>query len=476
MYNKKILPLIVFVSVAVGFLIGRYVYFSKNIFFRYNTGFQKVEKIIYLIEKNYEDKFDVFDFIRESLLEKISDIDPYSHYINSDNKADYEIKDSYVGFGIQYSIFRDTVTILQTFDNSPALAQDIKPLDKIISINDINATKLTIDSVKEIFNDKAELNLEVLDFFTQKIRTVKLEKSEILVPSVSGMMLDEQVGYIEITQFSDRTYELFEQKSKKLLKNGLKSLILDLRDNKGGTMLGALNITREFFSSEDTLVVIETNDKEQNVIMLEKGGLLAETEVVVLINSYTASASELLCLTLQDYDRALLIGMPSFGKGVFQQDISILEGDFLKITTGKYFGPSGRWINRSNDEKKYYKTKHGRSVISNAGIMPEIVTFSEALSFVDFGMVAVDVINYHKDLFIQNPQNYEQIISNITDTIEFPFATDKENFENSMRKFFVPKDEFLKIKMQNDILIEKAMDIIEENSIEKYIYEKDTLE
>lgn len=470
----------------MGFLLGKFIYQSDNIFYAQNKDFQKLRSIIELIEDNYKDKIDVFDFIHESLLRKLSEIDPYSYFIDNDEYGDVVLDNSgiFYGLGISYASFDDTIRILKVYENSPAELADLKAFDQILSVNGIDVVGLMQDSVAMMFKTKKKFNLEVKNFLSGKISEIRVKKKDIPLNSTTFTMVKDRVGYIKIEKFSDNTDEFFVDEAKELLNEGMDYLILDLRDNPGGILTASVNILDEFFNTKDTLIVTNTKDDVTEVFYSTENDMLAKVQLIVLINSGSASASELVSVALQDYDRALFMGTRTYGKGVFQQNKKTVQNDFLHVTTGKYFGPSGRWIDSheviSNTDIEYFETKHGRFVSSRSGIIPEIYYNGYSSQYL------VDILdNYAFEIVIKNKELFndvdfsdiEEISKSITDTsmIFDEYFGSFDPLELAFAKYFIDKSEYQRLLVNSDSLIIKALQIIDNDQIEEKIYENDTV-
>lgn len=471
----------------MGFLLGKFIYQSDNIFYAQNKDFQKLRSIIELIEDNYKDKIDVFDFIHESLLRKLSEIDPYSYFIDNDEYGDVVLDNSgiFYGLGISYASFDDTIRILKVYENSPAELAGLTAFDQILSVNGIDVVGLMQDSVAMMFKTKKKFDLKVKSFLSGEVSKVRVKKKDIPLNSITFTMVKDRVGYIKIEKFSDNTDEFFVDAAKELLNEGMDYLILDLRDNPGGILTASVNILDEFFDTKDTLVVTNTKDDVTEVYYSSiENDLLAKVQLIVLINSGSASASELVSVALQDYDRALFMGTRTYGKGVFQQNKKTVQNDFLHVTTGKYFGPSGRWIDRhqviSNTNIEYFETKHGRFVSSRSGIIPEIYYNGYSSQYL------VDILdNYAFEIVIKNKELFndvdfsdiEEISKSITDTsmIFDEYFGSFDPLELAFAKYFIDKSEYQRLLVNSDSLIIKALKIIDNDQIEEKIYENDTV-
>jgi len=494
MNKKSTLPIIIFISIALGFFIGRIVYKSENIFYTQNKDFKNLKSLIEIVEENYSEDINVFDFLRNSLLNKLQTIDPYLSFYDVDeyNNVKNEILGEYNGIGISYFVYNDTVLITNVFKNSSADISGIKKLDRIIELNGDNITGLSLDSIVEIFSESDDFNISYLDFFTDKIHKASLEKSTVEINPIKYFYAGNNIGYIKINTFHSNTFKFFKEAEEDLKsKNKIDKIILDLRDNPGGLLTSAISILDEFFDKGDTLTTTETKKGEKETYISTSEGGLKNVDVIVLINGGTASAAELLSLAFQDNDRALFIGSKTYGKGVFQQDVPVKKGDVIHVTKGKYYGPSGRWID-TQDEKLFdfvfYKTKSGRYVAAQNAIVPEIYNSGNTEGYIYniFDDYCLDFIIKDKPRFvkIKDPKELLAISEEIVKNKEIKAYT--EYFENdsimakslafSFGKYLLSDSSYLHFVLDADSNFIKAMQIFTKSDVDKLIFEKDTLQ
>ncbi len=485
--NKKYhIPIIIFLSIATGFLLGRLVYRSNNIFYTQNRDFKKLEKLINIIEEYYPDKFDIFDYLRNSLIRKIRTYDPYFAAYDDDSYKDFsnEISGEYTGFGIQYYVFDDTAYITAVFDNSPAKSLGLKKLDQIIAVNDSNICKLSIDSISSLFDKTTKAKLTIMSFFADSIKYIFINKQKIQINPVRYLYVGNNTAYININEFTENADKYFDEAAKELTTHYyINNVILDLRDNPGGLLTAAVNIADDFFDSNKVITYTETKKGTKKTYLSTNKGRFKNVNLIVLVNMQTASASELVSLAFQDNDRALIIGDRTYGKGVFQQDFAPISNDFYHITTGKYFGPSGRNINSNrfaeNDSSETFRTTKGRLVKSNNGITPEINCSFWAWITTD--QIALSFLKSHKQLFdtVRTISTLEKISENFLDTskasIECLSMPPKEMLTYSLASLLLPDTSSLRYLIENDSCFLRAKGIIDSNKIQDYIFEKDSI-
>lgn len=491
--NKKVLPIIIFLSIAFGFFIGRFVYKSDNIFYTQNSEYKNLRALIKIVEDNYSDQLNVFEYLTDALMIKLKTIDPYISFYDA-NEYNYvkdEIEGEFTGVGISYFLFNDTVLVSDVFPASPAEISGISKLDRIISFNNNDIVGLSLDSVSSLFSKYDNLSLTVLNYFTGIEKEVLIEKDVIQLSPIEYFKVDEKTVFLKINSFHSNTYPKFRNAIEDLLTNTkIKNVVLDLRNNPGGLLSSAIDVLDEFFEAGDTLTITETKEGQIETYISTSNGLLKNTDVVILINGSTASAAELVTLAMQDNDRALVIGSNSYGKGVFQQDMPVLKGNVVHVTRGKYFGPSGRWIDTQSSKLfdfDFYKTKNGRYVAAENGITPDIYNSGTHNDYMYrlFDEYCLEFIFKYKSVFrtVSDENRLYSIAQSIVDTGGVKIYN--EYFEDdtllaktlsySFAKYLLQKNDYLRYSKQSDSVYLNALYILENSNINDEIFKKDTL-
>jgi len=369
------------------------------------TKYEKVKDIIDILNNKYVDSVNADQLFEETISDMLHKLDPHSNYISPEEmKATTEqIQGQFGGIGVRFTILRDTICVTNVVDGSPSIAAGIQSGDKIIAINQKNVAskKITNESVMKLL--KGPENTEVGVTILRNGKKIKkhIIRGAIPIQSViAAYMIQPTVGFIKIDQFSITTADEFLKASQKLKNEGMKTMILDLRNNGGGVLNSAVDIVDEFL--KEGAVIVKTkgvHSKERVYKATSKGGL-EKMNVVVLINSNSASASEIVAGALQDNDRATIVGRRSFGKGLVQEDILLKDGSDIRLTIARYYTPTGRCIqkpytddyesylndqlNRIENGEQYkadtslfvdslrYKTPKGKVVYGGGGIFPDV--------------------------------------------------------------------------------------------------------
>ena len=338
---------------------------------------------------NYVDEIDLDSFTKLSINNMLSELDPYTSYLENEEKDGIEIltKGKYGGIGISIGKRENQLTVITPMENSPAKRAGILSGDVIIKIDDSETKNLTMDQAAKLIRGKkgSKVVLSIQRFGEPEIIEFSLLRESIKVKDISYFgMLDEQTGYVRLTRFSRNSDQEMKDAIENLINNNMTGLILDLRDNPGGLLNSAINILDMFTKKGQLLVYTEGKTFKSRRKYFSKSDPLVpdNIKITVLVNQGSASASEIVAGVLQDVDRGVIIGRPTFGKGLVQTVINIDRERSVKITSAKYFIPSGRLIQKpgylpkelladTSSVDSIFFTKGGRSVSGLGGIIPD---------------------------------------------------------------------------------------------------------
>lgn len=413
MKNKYLWPVVIAGSMAFGVIVGglSYRYLSPSSPIQ-SSGRIKLEKLIDLIEQEYVDHVDTDSILDLTVNNILSQLDPHSTYISKSEIAEVQeaMKGSFVGIGINYYMLHDTLAVVKTLEGGPSQKAGLQAGDRILSVNgsELFGKEISNDSVVNLLKGPygSSLNLNVYRKKTKSFYDVKVTRGDVPLKSVDvAIKINDTLGYIKINRFSETTYTEFKNGLEDLLKNNINSLVLDLRENGGGYMEPAIQIADEFLAKDD--VIVKTVNKKGNVkiTMASSNGNFTDGLLYVLINENSASASEIIAGAIQDNDRGYVIGRRSFGKGLVQREMYLGDGSAIRLTTARYYTPSGRSIQKpyhngaelySNDlnarfkqgelyekdskhlaDSLQFKTKNGRIVYGGGGIVPDVFVPSQ---------------------------------------------------------------------------------------------------
>ena len=354
--------------------------------------FDLYQKIFETFTKNYVDTLDKTELIKLSFDGMFKEVDPYTKLYVGSSKDRLEImtKGKYGGIGMQIGLIQDTLTVLMPYEDSPSYSEGIQSGDQILMIDTISTIGLTSSESSELIRGEldSKLILKIRRPSNQKEMIFELVRSNIIVKDVPFWEVNKDgVAYIRIKKFSKNTAKDFRKGLTQMLKNpNTKGLVIDLRGNTGGLLSNALNILDQLVPKGENLLKtkgrIEKANRNFNAKFSTK--IPKDFPMIVLIDNRSASASEIVSGTLQDLDLALVIGTPSFGKGLVQRIFNVNDSISLKVTTSKYYTPSGRLIQKKDyldndvltdgleDRDSIFYTKNGRIVKGGGGIYPDI--------------------------------------------------------------------------------------------------------
>ncbi|MBA93827.1 MAG: hypothetical protein CMG47_02030 [Candidatus Marinimicrobia bacterium] len=354
--------------------------------------FELYNKIFETFTSNYVDSLDKAELIKASFDGMFKQVDPYTKLYIGSSKDRLEIltKGKYGGVGMQIGLIKDTLTVLMPYEDSPSYSEGIQYGDQILMIDSISTIGLSSTESSALIRGEldTELTLTVRRPSTDKEIIFNLIRSNIIVKDVPFWEVNnEGVGYIRIKKFSKNTAKDFRLALNEILKNSsTKGLVIDLRGNTGGLLSNALNILDQLVPKGQSLLKTRgrINKANRNFNAKYSSKIPENFPMVVLIDGRSASASEIVSGTLQDLDLALVVGAPSFGKGLVQRIYNVNDSISLKVTTSKYYTPSGRLIQKKDyldndvltdgldDNDSTFFTKNGRSVKGGGGIYPDI--------------------------------------------------------------------------------------------------------
>lgn len=398
-------PLVISIAIVLGIVIGNYISTKK---FTLDKD-RKINAVLNLIQSEYVDSIDVKDLVEQAIPAIIGNLDPHSYYIPaSDIRAENEKLDgSMSGIGVSFFMMNDTANVDQVIPNGPAEKVGMLAGDRIISINgeSIVGGTLTAEGIRsKIRGEKGtKVRIGVKRNTSKKTLTFTITRDDIPMNTIDvSYMLDDKTGYIKIAQFGKNTYDEFFAALSKLKKDGASRYIVDLRGNPGGYMEMAILMVNEFLEQGELIVYTKGRKEREDIqVWSDDQGSFHDAQVAVLIDEYSASASEIMAGALQDNDRGLVVGRRSFGKGLVQKQIYLPDSSAIRLTIARYYTPSHRCIQKDYtlgdeddyskelydryshgelysadsikvDKSKIFRTANGRIVYGGGGIVPDI--------------------------------------------------------------------------------------------------------
>lgn len=378
--KKKIIFLSVFISAL--FVLGFKIYDNIDDF-ELIKNLEIYTNVLKQLKLNYFDEIDSRELITSSIKKMLKDLDPYTVYYSESEIENARVLSfsNNLSTGITVDTFENKFYIVNIIDSSSAFIQGLKIGDEIKKINGIDLQNKNLDNVNEFINgqlnSKITLQINRNNSEFEKNITVANIKSK----SVSLVKIVNNIGYIKIDNFLEQTANEFNAALTYVQKNKVRALIIDLRDNPGGLLDQAVSIINNFIPNDKIVVVSKGKSTESNMIYKTNHSPIAlDLPLVVIVNHNSASASEIVAGCLQDYDRAVVIGSNSYGKGLVQRIFDVGYNSKIKITISRYFLPSGRCIQAINYAKNNYLnnskfyTQNGRTVYESNGIYPDVYT------------------------------------------------------------------------------------------------------
>ncbi|MBP9096456.1 MAG: PDZ domain-containing protein [Ignavibacteria bacterium] len=428
---KKILKLKYFsLLFLVGFtlFLGTTMERSDDIYDKINKNMDVFGKVYKEVALNYVDEIDADKFVKAGIEGMLGTLDPYTTYYdeNSKDQIDLITAGKYGGIGVTIGVRDSTFTITDVMNGYEAQKKGLRIGDKIIELDGKDLRGVKYESTRLMVRGPVGTNLNVKVDREGDILNFDLTRQEIILKVVSyyGMLepSTDGIGYIRLDRFTNNALSEVENALKTFKASGnFKGLVLDLRNNGGGLLDAAIGILNKLVDKNSLLLITKGKEtsSEKKYFSSEEPIVPKNVPVVVLTNENTASASEIVAGAVQDLDRGVIVGTKSFGKGLVQQFRDLTNDKQMKITTSKYFTPSGRWIQQKDyfqenkfgvflDKDKYnqseFKTLGGRTVYAKGGIAPDIEVKVEGLSDVYYALLSRDMFfKYANDYLVKNP-------------------------------------------------------------------------
>ena len=477
--NSRFMPMMMALCVVIGILIGTFYanHFSGNRLSIINSSSNKLNNLLHIIDDQYVDTVNVNDLVEKAMPQILAELDPHSVYISAKDveMANDDLRGSFSGVGIEFTIRQDTLHVQQVISNGPAERAGVIAGDKIVTVDDkpFTGKKLTNEEAMHRLKGPKDtkVKLGIMRYGETKIRPIVVTRGEIPTKSVTATyMLNDKTGYIRIRNFGENTYPELLIALAKLAQEDFESLCIDLRGNTGGYLQSAVQIANEFLPKNRLIVYTQGRKSPRQDYRSDGRGSYQQIPLVILIDESSASASEILAGAIQDNDRGTIIGRRSFGKGLVQQPITFPDQSMIRLTIARYYSPSGRCIQKpyvAGDNKDYeedllaryqhgeffsedsikhegkkYHTVGGRTVYGGGGITPDIFVAEDT----------TDVTSYYKQASMSG-----QIIM-------FGYAYTDEN-RQKLSQYDTPKELANYLRRQN--IVEQFANYAEKNGLKR---------
>jgi carboxyl-terminal processing protease len=413
-YDTKYLPILIGGIFALGIFIGSLSNASQTHGFlvKKNTK-EKLDKLIDFIDSEYVDDVNTDSIVNLTVDNILAHLDPHSVYIPPSEQSELAetMKGDFVGIGINFYMYNDSVAVINPVKNGPSAKAGIKAGDRILYADKTKlfGRKLPNDSLFAALKGEAGSQIELTVYRKSERKKMKLTIKRDVIPLKSvdvALLLNKTTGYIKINRFAETTFDEFKTGLTNLKKQGIKSLVVDVRDNGGGYMEEAIAIADEFLKDKQLIVFTKSKNGVIEKTFATKQGSFENGNVSILINENSASASEILAGAIQDNDRGTIVGRRSFGKGLVQREMDFNDGSAVRLTIARYYTPTGRSIQKpySKGNEDYFKesdsrflhgelykkdsikvvdslkfkTKKGKIVYGGGGIVPDVFVPLEA--------------------------------------------------------------------------------------------------
>lgn len=444
MYKKKLqvwLPLLFSLTMTAGLFLGykmRDGMPGKSFF--YVEKRRPVQEIMDLIQNHYVDNVNINSLADTAIQAMLARLDPHSAFIPSADleRVNEDINGSFFGVGIEFNVIDDTLHVTNVLKDGPAFKAGLKTGDKILQAGDsiLSGKKINTDRIRKILKGALNTTVELTILRNGKTQQIEITRGIIPITSVdAAYMLDSTIGYIRLNKFSSQTYREFMTSLEALKNQRMQKLILDLRDNGGGVLEEAVEIADEFLAGDKLITYTVGAHVAKKEYRCRREGQFEKGALVVLADEGTASASEILIGALQDWDRAIIVGRRTFGKGLVQEQFNLTDKSALRLTIARYYTPVGRSIQRSyanggkayynefynrftegeltsadsikNDTTKIFKTKSGKKIFGAGGITPDyfIAADTARMSLTTAKIYSKGILNdFGYRYFLMSPQ------------------------------------------------------------------------
>ncbi len=481
MKRRISIPMVIFLVVTAMFLGTQY-----NSLISGDTIYEQIRKftdVVSLTERYYVEEVNSEELIEDAVKGMLKSLDPHSVYIPAKQmqRVQEEFRGSFEGIGIQFEILRDTISVVAPVSGGPSDRLGIQSGDKIVNIDGEDAIGLTNDDVQSKLRGPkgTKVTVDIVRAGLSDKLQFEITRDKIPLYTVdASLMYDDETGYIRVNRFAATTFNEFMEGMDKLHDKGMTRLVLDLRNNPGGYLEEAFKMADVFIPSGKKIVYTKGRNPQFNdEYKATAGSRYEDIPLIILINPGSASASEIVSGAVQDWDRGLIVGERSFGKGLVQRQFDLRDGSAFRLTTAKYFTPSGRLIQRPYDqgadayrmeawhqefddeeleeafepleadtsEQPVYYTDGGRVVYGGGGITPDVIVRSSRWSELGTRIISKNLIRlFHSQYMERHGQ-----------ALENQFGDDLEKFRN---EFTITDDhfsKFLEFVEENDVTVKE---------------------
>ncbi|MGQ7871393.1 S41 family peptidase [Sunxiuqinia sp. sy24] len=460
------LPILIAVSVIIGIVLG------NNLSQLQQPSLQnlapprtnKLSTIVELINQAYVDSVETDELVEKTIPELLKNLDPHTAYIPARDMQEVheEMQGNFGGIGVQFSIHNDTVQVIDVVSGGPSYQLGILPGDRIVTVNDSVIAGIDIknqDVLTVLRGEKGtNVRIGVKRRSIDELIEFEITRGDIPIYSIDvSYMIDDTTGFIKVNRFAEKTYDEFINAISKLKSEGAEKFIVDLRGNPGGYLASVVSMVNEFLAEGKLIVYTEGKSQPRKTYTSTDSGIVKDQEVIVLIDEFSASASEIFAGAIQDNDRGIVVGRRSFGKGLVQEQIPFRDGSALRLTVARYYTPSGRSIQKPYEEGNMdyyhdiinraehgefqvadsihfadslkYETAAGRIVYGGGGIMPDYFVSADTSGYSGyFSKITQKALVYH--FAFQYSDEHREKLNELKTAAEFIAYLDQDQILN----------------------------------------------
>lgn len=479
-------PIYFAIALIAGIFIGRdFTVVSKvesdstNIFKVNLSSYDKVNDVINYIYKAYVDTINRENLKEDAITGILENLDPHSYYVDAKEfeKVNDPLLGSFDGIGIEFRIIKDTVVVLNTILGGPSEKVGMLAGDRIVKVEGetIAGVKITNEKVIKLLKGKSgtRVNVSVYRRGVKDLIEFTITRDKIPMTSLDiAYMITDTIGYIKISRFSATTHKEFVDALTSLQNKGMKQLVLDLRGNGGGYLDAAIDMADELLPSGDLLVYTKGKSRPKTTAYATSKGRFEKGGLAILIDDWSASASEIVSGAVQDNDRGWVIGRRSFGKGLVQEQIRLADGSAIRLTVARYYTPAGRCIQKPYEggKEQYYTNFYNRFVNGEVD-HPDSIHFADSLKYkTEAGRTVYGGGGIMPDIFVpvdrKGDTKYFKALVNKGLIYRFAFDYADDNREY-LEKNYPTKELFLKRFIISTSILNKLMDYAKNNGVEK---------
>jgi len=488
----------------------------------------KFGRLLRLVDSYYVDTTNVDELTENSIVHLLSELDPHSVYISKEEvqRMNEPLQGNFEGIGISFNIFKDTLLVTTTIPGGPSEKVGLRAGDRIVEVDgeNIAGTGIKNSDVFDLLRGKkgTKVEIKVVRKSSDEMLEFKIIRDKIPINSLdASYMLDESTGYIKLNKFSATTTDEFTEAMNQLNQQNIENLVLDLRGNGGGYLKTAIEISDQFLENNKLVVYTEGTNEPKREYNATTSGIFENGNLIVLVDESSASASEIVSGAVQDWDRGLVIGRRSFGKGLVQKPYFLTDGSVVRLTTAHYYTPSGRCIQKPYDNGtedyrrdrfermaageffskdsidlvdslKYKTLINGRTVYGGGGVMPDIfvpmdtssyfryynrlrrnqIVYNFVLDYVDKNRSKLKRKYAEFEDFNTNFEVTEDMVNTIVangekegiekdqESLDFTRENMKREIKALIARDIFARDDFYRIINEDDDAIRKALEVI----------------